>query len=686
MERRRGRLVRVALIHDWLTGMRGGEKALEVFCEIFPDADLFTLVHLPGTRPPLIEQRRSRHSPIQWLPLAGKLYRQYLPLFPMAVEQFDLDGYDLVISTSHCAAKSVVVTGRARHLCYCLTPDALRLGPVRRLLRAGTGRQTSASALLRPVLAGLARWDRATEGRVHRYLAISQYVARRIALYYNRQSTLVYPPVDTEFYTPDAGMCRPSLAALTAQISRGVSARALQAGGSGHDGGAPSRRRLDRRRQRPRARQPRTPDRRRHRVGRLAVRRRDSRALSHLASRPSCPGEEDFGIVPVEAQACGRPVVALGPRRRARYRDRRRDRRAVRRHDRRLARGGTATRRGIAVGLRRASARHAETVFTARGSSPRFNTSWTTRWRAPAERDGKAPQPAARRLPRRHRRGARRWSRSSLAYLLRFETGLIAITRGHPPIEQYLNVLPFIALIVPLGFHFQGLYRLRRGRSRIDDFFNVLVGSIFAVVLGIVATLYFQAYYASDAQRDVGAFEVSRTGLGHVPGRCNIALGYLSRKFIREALERRWLAGIGLRSILIAGAGDLGRVVADRILEHRELGYQIVGFVDDKAGGDHLGYRGLPLLGSLSDAAEIVSQREDRRPLRGAAARGAHEAARPGRVDQPRRRRRQGRARPAAVHRAARAARGSRRRAGHQPQRRAAAGRQRVHQARRSTS
>lgn len=193
-----------------------------------------------------------------------------------------------------------------------------------------------------------------------------------------------------------------------------------------------------------------------------------------------------------------------------------------------------------------------------------------------------------------------------IAYMLRFETGYIAITRGHPPVEQYLNVLPFVALIVPLGFHLQGLYRLRRGRSRIDDFFNVLVGSIFAVVLGVVATLYFQAYYASDEQRDVGAFEVSRIvwGLFLV---LNISFGYLSRKFIREALERRWLAGIGLRRILIAGAGDLGRVVADRILEHRELGYQIVGFVDDKAGGDRLGYRGLPLLGSLAEAADIVA-------------------------------------------------------------------------------
>jgi Undecaprenyl-phosphate glucose phosphotransferase len=193
-----------------------------------------------------------------------------------------------------------------------------------------------------------------------------------------------------------------------------------------------------------------------------------------------------------------------------------------------------------------------------------------------------------------------------LAYLLRFETGVIAITRGQPPIEQYLNVLPFVALIVPLGFHFQGLYRLRRGRSRIDDFFNVLVGSIFAVVLGIVATLFYQAYYATNEQRAIGAFEVSRIVWGMFLV-INIAFGYMSRKFIREALERRWLAGIGLRRILIAGAGDLGRVVADRILEHRELGYQIVGFVDDKAGGDHLGYRGLPLLGSLADAADVVN-------------------------------------------------------------------------------
>jgi Undecaprenyl-phosphate glucose phosphotransferase len=194
-----------------------------------------------------------------------------------------------------------------------------------------------------------------------------------------------------------------------------------------------------------------------------------------------------------------------------------------------------------------------------------------------------------------------------LAYVLRFDSGLIPITRGQPPLDQYLNVLPFIAVIVPIGFHLQSLYRLRRGRSRIDDFFNVLVGSVFATVLGVVGTLYFQAYYVPDELKDQGVYEVSQIvwALFLVS---NIAFGYLSRKFIREALERRWIAGVGLRRVLIAGAGDLGRMVADRILEHRELGFQIVGFVDDRAGGDHLGYRGLPLLGALSDTAEVCAR------------------------------------------------------------------------------
>jgi glycosyltransferase involved in cell wall biosynthesis len=310
--------LRVALVHDWLTGMRGGEKALEVFCELYPGADLFTLVHIPGTTSPLIERRRVTRSVIHLLPMAGRFYREYLPLFPIAVEQFDLDAYDLVISTSHCAAKSVVVTGRARHICYCLTPmryawdqfDAY-FGPE----RVGA----VASAMLRPIMAGLARWDRATAGRVHRYLAISQYVARRIALYYNRESTLVYPPVDTEFYAPAskeaATAVLPSsqdhqlnrsphflvVSALVPYKRVDLAMMAARRAGVALTvvGNGPERARLEKL----------TGDGIRL-MGWLPD--AEIRDLYRTTTATILPGEEDFGIVPVEAQACGRPVVALG--------------------------------------------------------------------------------------------------------------------------------------------------------------------------------------------------------------------------------------------------------------------------------------------------------------------------------------------------------------------------------------
>jgi len=192
-----------------------------------------------------------------------------------------------------------------------------------------------------------------------------------------------------------------------------------------------------------------------------------------------------------------------------------------------------------------------------------------------------------------------------LAYIIRFDFGLLRIRKGIPPSEGYLKVVPLVALLTPVVFYLQGVYRLRRGRSRIDDFFSVLVGSVLVVVLGVLSTLYFQAYYASQAEQANGAYQVSQVVWGLFLG-LTVALTYASREAVREVLERRWRAGIGLKRILIAGAGDLGRVLADRMLQHRELGYQVVGFIDDRAGGDHLGYRGLPLLGTLADVADVV--------------------------------------------------------------------------------
>jgi Undecaprenyl-phosphate glucose phosphotransferase len=198
-----------------------------------------------------------------------------------------------------------------------------------------------------------------------------------------------------------------------------------------------------------------------------------------------------------------------------------------------------------------------------------------------------------------------------LAYYIRFDTGLIPLTKGRPPFENYLEVMPFIGLLVPLAFQLHGVYRLRRGRSRVDDFFGVFVGSILAVVLGVVGTLYVQAYYVADADKARGVYEISQL-VWALFLTLNILLTYGARLLVRDALERRWRAGIGLKRVLIAGAGELGRLVADKILEHRELGYLIVGFVDDRAAGDHIGYRGLPLLGTLGEVGEIIqSERID---------------------------------------------------------------------------
>jgi Undecaprenyl-phosphate glucose phosphotransferase len=196
-----------------------------------------------------------------------------------------------------------------------------------------------------------------------------------------------------------------------------------------------------------------------------------------------------------------------------------------------------------------------------------------------------------------------------LAYILRFHvlTAVVPATKGVPPFEQYLNMLPFIGIIVPAAFHVQGLYRLRRGRSRVDDFFAVFVGTILAVILGLFGTLYFQAYWLPEELKDQGIYEVSQLGWAMFVT-INIALAYGSREVVREALEQRWKAGIGLKRVLIAGASDLGKLVADKVLQHREFGFKVIGFLDDRASGDHIGYRGLPLLGTLNEADEIIRQ------------------------------------------------------------------------------
>ena len=193
----------------------------------------------------------------------------------------------------------------------------------------------------------------------------------------------------------------------------------------------------------------------------------------------------------------------------------------------------------------------------------------------------------------------------ALSYALRFEADLIAAPKGQPPFEQYLVLMPFIGLLVPLAFNLPGAYRLRRDRTRVDDCFSVLVGSVLVVIVGLLGTLYFEVYYAADTARAQGTYEVSQI-VWMIFLIVNVSLTYASREVVRTFMQRRFRAGIGLKRVLLAGTGDLARHVADRLLEHVEFGYQIVGFVDDNGTEDSLGYRGLPLLGSLDDLEQVV--------------------------------------------------------------------------------
>jgi glycosyltransferase involved in cell wall biosynthesis len=295
---------RTVIVHDWLTGSRGGEKVLEAICRMIPDAPVLTLVSRPEALTGPLAGREIRRSPIHYLPAAATKYRSYLPLFPAAIEQFDLDEVDLVISTSHCAAKAVVPTGRAAHLCYCHSPMryawdqfSAYFGP-ERLGAFG-------SALARPVMAWLARWDAATAPRVTRFVANSRHVAGRIARYYNREAAVLYPPVDTDFFTPSATTSHRGFALVVSalvpykrvDIAIEAAARAgvpLTIVGTGPDEAA---------------------------LRRLAsghdvtfagsVSAEALRDLYRSALTLMLPGEEDFGIAPVEALACGCPVIAL---------------------------------------------------------------------------------------------------------------------------------------------------------------------------------------------------------------------------------------------------------------------------------------------------------------------------------------------------------------------------------------
>ncbi|MEE9258412.1 MAG: glycosyltransferase [Nitrospinaceae bacterium] len=295
--------MKTAIVHDWLTGMRGGEKCLEVFCRLFPEADLFTLLHLPGTVSRIIESRRIRTSFLQKFPLVESKYRYYLPLMPWAIEGLNLEGYDLVLSSSHCVAKGVIPGEGSLHISYCHTPMRYIWDQYDQYFGRGSAGIVPSTAM-RFIAPLLRRWDVRSSKRVNWFISNSRHVQKRIEKYYNRESTVIHPPVDAKLYSPDGESKEDFFLLVSAfapykRVDLAVEAFSklgypLAIVGEGQES-----------------------DYLRKMAGsniRFKGWLSDEQVRSHYARCRAlifC-GEEDFGITPLEAQAMGRPVIAFG--------------------------------------------------------------------------------------------------------------------------------------------------------------------------------------------------------------------------------------------------------------------------------------------------------------------------------------------------------------------------------------
>jgi glycosyltransferase involved in cell wall biosynthesis len=294
--------MKVAIVHYWLVGMRGGEKVVEALAEMYPQADIFTHVYVPEMISEKIREHRIIPTFINALPRAGKMYKTYLPLMPLALEQCDLRGYDLVISSESGPAKGVIPPAEALHVCYCHTPMRY-IWNMYHDYRDGAGRVTR---MMMPALSHYLRmWDVSTAARVDSFVANSETVAKRIRRYYGADSVVIHPPVDTnsfsiappseleDYYLMAGELVSYKRPDLAVRAFNELKLKLVVIGGGDM---------LD------------------------EVRRLAGPTVTVLGAQPfdvlrrhyaKCralifPGEEDFGMVPVEAMASGRPVIAFG--------------------------------------------------------------------------------------------------------------------------------------------------------------------------------------------------------------------------------------------------------------------------------------------------------------------------------------------------------------------------------------
>ena len=292
--------LKVALIHDWLTGQRGGEKVLEVLCEIFPEAPIFTLFHFPGTQIKSIEERDIHTSFLQRMPFLRKKYRSYLPMFPVAVELFDLQDFDMIVSSSHCVAKGVIPRPDALHVCYIHSP--VRYAWNQYFVYFSPKKLGFFSRKLIPFsIHKLRLWDESSSHRVDHFIANSKATAQRVQKYYRRQSDVIHPPVDSDYFRPvekqeDYFLIVSALVPYK-KIDLAIqtfnqNGRVLKILGQG-----PEYKRLKKM----------------SKTNIQFLGSTDDETLLKTYQQAKAlimPGEEDFGINALEAQACGIPVVS----------------------------------------------------------------------------------------------------------------------------------------------------------------------------------------------------------------------------------------------------------------------------------------------------------------------------------------------------------------------------------------
>ncbi len=290
----------VVLCHDWLTGMRGGERVLEVLCQAFPDAPIMTLIHNKSAVSDIINSHPIHTSWLQHIPGIMKYYRNLLPLFPLAIKSLHPPKADLIISTSSCVAKSIIPKDDTPHLCYIFTP--MRYAWT--FFDEYFGKKSLKGMIAKPILKALRKWDKRTTNRVTRFVGISNHIRDRINDFYGREADVVYPPVDMTRCTIDPatdsdGKFDLIVSALVPYKKIDLAVEVynklgfpLKIVGIGSE------------------------------LSKLREKSNDNIEWLEwqsdetvLGLYQTCrmlifPGEEDFGIVPLEAQACGRPVVA----------------------------------------------------------------------------------------------------------------------------------------------------------------------------------------------------------------------------------------------------------------------------------------------------------------------------------------------------------------------------------------